>query len=103
MLCQNELKLSKILMIDIIERNLPKSSKTNPKSKFNMKSIYNPNGINDEEKLKPFTSKIMQMKDFQEKLQAKEVWDMPSDLVMWWVNPTFVDEKEFQKQVLRRL
>jgi len=28
---------------------------------------------------------------------------MPSDLVMWWVNPTFVDEKEFQKQVLRRL
>ena len=34
MLCQNELKLSKILMVDIIERNNPRTSK------FNKRSIY---------------------------------------------------------------
>ena len=56
MLCQNELKLSKILMVDIIERNVP------ARNKFNMRSIYNANGVTIEDKLEPFTSKIMQLK-----------------------------------------
>jgi hypothetical protein len=56
MLCQNELKLSKILMVDIIERN------DTSNNKFNMRSVYNSNGKNIEEKLLPFTSKIMQLK-----------------------------------------
>jgi len=56
MLCQNELKLSKILMVDIIERSNPSTNK------FNKRSIYNPNVSDKAGQLEPFTSKIMQLK-----------------------------------------
>jgi hypothetical protein len=67
-------------MVDIIERNNPS------KTKFNMRSIYNANGVTTEDKLEPFTSKIMQLKTLQRKIDAKERWEMPKPLVTWWVN-----------------
>ena len=53
MLLQNELKLSKILLSDIIERD-----------RFNKYSVYNPNGATDDDKLKNFNNNLMQMYDY---------------------------------------
>ena len=53
MLCQNELKLSKIMMVDVIERH-----------NFDKQYLYNNNGRNIDEILLPFTSKTMQLIDY---------------------------------------
>lgn len=53
MMLQNELKLSKILLCDIIER-----------AKFNEYSLYDPTELTDAGKLKRFNLNTMQLFDF---------------------------------------
>jgi hypothetical protein len=68
-------------MIDIIERGEAKGSKFNPEY------LYNPKGATLEEKMKPFNSKVMQLKEFVENVKKGVDQDITSPRVTWWLRP----------------
>ena len=89
MMLQNELKLSKILLCDIIER-----------TKFNQYSLYDPTESTDAGKLKRFNSNTMQLFDFIQGTDKNEDFDPK---VVWFVKPEHIDTAQLEKQVLKRL
>ena len=89
MMLQNELKLSKILLSNIIERTT-----------FNEFSLYDPTELTDADKLKRFNLNTMQLFDFIKGQENDQHFDPK---VVWFVKPGHVDTAQFEKQVLKRL
>ena len=95
MMLQNELKLSKILLSNIIERTT-----------FNEFSLYDPTELTDADKLKRFNLNTMQLFDFIKGLDDEEDKEKDQHFdpkVVWFVKPGHVDTAQFEKQVLKRL
>ena len=89
MMLQNELKLSKILLCDIIER-----------TRFNADSLYDPAASTDAGKLERFNSNTMQLFDF---VKGEEKGEQFEPKVVWFVKPEHIDVAQLEKQVLKRL
>ena len=89
-------------MVDIIERD-DKNGNREAKSKFNWNLLYNPKGVTLDEALEPFTSKIMQLREFVTDIQNGVDQTVTSPKVTWWFEPKSYDETLLREQVLRRL